>query len=53
VLKNDLLRHIRRALVPALFSLSLSATAQIAPGPGVNPRTVWSEPPEIFESSRG
>jgi len=25
------------------------ALAQIAPGPGVNPRQVWSEPPEIFE----
>lgn len=24
--------------------------AQIEPGPGVNPRTVWAEPPERFES---
>jgi PQQ-dependent dehydrogenase (s-GDH family) len=34
----------------AAFACSLSAFAQIAPGPGVNPRTVWSEPPEVFES---
>jgi glucose/arabinose dehydrogenase len=34
----------------AAFACSLSAFAQIAPGPGVNPRTVWYEPPEVFES---
>jgi PQQ-dependent dehydrogenase (s-GDH family) len=30
--------------------LASLATAQIAPGPGVNPRTVWSNPPETFTS---
>jgi len=35
--------------VAALSSATL-ATAQIAPGPGVNPRTVWSNPPETFTS---
>ena len=24
------------------------AVAQVAPGPSVNPRTVWSNPPETF-----
>jgi PQQ-dependent dehydrogenase (s-GDH family) len=33
--------------IAALFT-SFSASAQIAPGPGINPRTVWSEPPENF-----
>jgi PQQ-dependent dehydrogenase (s-GDH family) len=33
----------------ALLGASEPAPAQIAPGPGVNPRTVWSEPPELFE----
>ena len=32
------------------LTLALPAAAQIAAGPGVNPRTVWSEPPEIFTS---
>ncbi|MDX1563295.1 MAG: PQQ-dependent sugar dehydrogenase, partial [Gammaproteobacteria bacterium] len=30
--------------------MSAAAAAQIAPGPGVNPRAVWSEPPETFTS---
>jgi PQQ-dependent dehydrogenase (s-GDH family) len=34
----------------AACAFSFAADAQIAPGPGVNPRTVWSEPPEIFET---
>jgi PQQ-dependent dehydrogenase (s-GDH family) len=29
--------------------LGVNAAAQIAPGPGVNPRTVWAVPPEAFE----
>ncbi len=33
----------------ALLCVSLPAAAQVAPGPGVNPRAVWSEPPESFE----
>jgi len=33
--------------VGALLSAALVA-AQIAPGPNVNPRTVWSNPPEAF-----
>jgi len=32
----------------ASVSASLPAAAQVAPGPGVNPRAVWSEPPERF-----
>ena len=40
-------------LHPALITVasvaaSLPAAAQIAPGPGVNPRAVWSEPAERF-----
>ncbi|MEO8467497.1 MAG: glucose/sorbosone family PQQ-dependent dehydrogenase [Gammaproteobacteria bacterium] len=34
-------------VVTALL-LGSTAGAQIAPGPNVNPRTVWSEPPEQF-----
>ena len=33
----------------AILCFAVPAAAQIAPGPGVNPRTVWSEPPELFE----
>jgi PQQ-dependent dehydrogenase (s-GDH family) len=40
----------QRPLGIVALTLTLPAAAQIAPGPGVNPRTVWSEPPEIFES---
>ena len=32
----------------AVAMLSLPVGAQIAPGPNVNPRTVWSNPPEQF-----
>jgi PQQ-dependent dehydrogenase (s-GDH family) len=35
-------------LIAAPF-MALPSIAQIAPGPGVNPRTVWSEPPEVFD----
>ena len=36
-----------KVIAVALCAL-LPAAAQIAPGPGVNPRAVWSEPPERF-----
>ena len=37
------------ALLTATFLLSGSTVlAQVAAGPGVNPRAVWSNPPEIF-----
>jgi PQQ-dependent dehydrogenase (s-GDH family) len=39
-----------RVLGAALSLLAAVAAAQIAPGPGVNPRTVWSDPPERFTS---
>jgi PQQ-dependent dehydrogenase (s-GDH family) len=46
--------YLPRVLIPpvsvAALSFSLTAYAQIAPGPGVNPRAVWSEPPEVFET---
>jgi PQQ-dependent dehydrogenase (s-GDH family) len=35
-------------LIAATF-VALPSVAQVAAGPGVNPRTVWSEPPERFE----
>ena len=34
--------------VGALLWLAGPVAAQVAPGPNVNPRTVWSEPPEQF-----
>jgi len=34
----------------AAIAVASPAVAQIAAGPGINPRTVWSEPPEIFET---
>jgi PQQ-dependent dehydrogenase (s-GDH family) len=34
----------------AALSLGLLATAQVAPGPNVNPRAVWSNAPEEFAS---
>ena len=42
----------RRHALPAFIVLLGSgiAGAQIAPGPGVNPRTVWSQPPEAFQT---
>jgi len=33
-----------------LWALGPLAVAQVAPGPNVNPRTVWSNPPEAFTS---
>lgn len=44
------LRLTHRFSAVTLFLLAGSAAAQILPGPGINPRTVWSEPPEVFES---
>ncbi|HEX7238117.1 MAG TPA: glucose/sorbosone family PQQ-dependent dehydrogenase [Gammaproteobacteria bacterium] len=40
----------RPAVAALLLALSPLATAQIAPGPNVNPRAVWSNPPERFTS---
>jgi PQQ-dependent dehydrogenase (s-GDH family) len=34
----------------ALLLCGSPVVAQIAPGPGVNPRTVWANPPETFTS---
>ena len=34
----------------AVSSLASLAAAQVAPGPDVNPRAVWSNPPETFAS---
>ena len=34
----------------ALLLCGPPAVAQIAPGPGVNPRAVWANPPETFTS---
>ena len=31
-----------------MLSTATIAVAQVAPGPNVNPRTVWSNPPEAF-----
>jgi len=39
-----------RLALAALICLSFPAWPQVAPGPGINPRTVWSEPPERFDS---
>lgn len=40
---------LRFSLIAAgVLCASLPAAAQIAPGPGVNPRAVWSQPPESF-----
>ena len=36
------------SLLLAALGAAAPAAAQIAPGPGVNPRAVWSEPPERF-----
>ena len=38
------------AFFAAASLLSSSAAAQVVAGPGVNPRAVWSEPPEKFSS---
>jgi PQQ-dependent dehydrogenase (s-GDH family) len=37
-----------RFAVLALSWMAAPIGAQVAPGPGLNPRTVWSEPPEQF-----
>jgi len=37
------------ALLTVAILTPRTGAAQIAPGPGVNPRTVWAEPPERFE----
>ena len=41
---------VRALLTSALLLCGPPAVAQIAPGPGVNPRAVWSNPPETFTS---
>jgi len=41
---------VRGTASVAALSLASLVMAQIAPGPGVNPRTVWSDPPEAFTS---
>ena len=40
----------RPAVAALLWALGPLAVAQVAPGPNVNPRTVWSNPPEAFTS---
>jgi len=40
----------RPAVAALLWTLGPLAVAQVAPGPNVNPRTVWSNPPEAFTS---
>jgi PQQ-dependent dehydrogenase (s-GDH family) len=51
-LAANLVRPARVCTITALAAVMHGplASAQIAPGPGVNPRTVWSEPPEMFSS---
>ncbi len=39
--------HMASAWQPLLW-LGPPVGAQVAPGPNVSPRTVWSEPPEQF-----
>jgi PQQ-dependent dehydrogenase (s-GDH family) len=36
--------------IVAVLALPLPGAAQIAAGPGVNPRSVWSDPPERFRT---
>lgn len=43
-------RLARGASVATLLVLESLVSAQVAPGPAVNPRAVWSEPPEAFTS---
>ena len=40
----------RPAVAALLWALGPLAAAQVAPGPNVNPRAVWSNPPEQFTS---
>jgi PQQ-dependent dehydrogenase (s-GDH family) len=39
----------RAVATAAALLLGSGALAQVAPGPGVNPRSVWAAPPESFE----
>jgi PQQ-dependent dehydrogenase (s-GDH family) len=41
---------VRNCGAAAALGIALPAVAQVAAGPGVNPRAVWSEPPEVFET---
>ncbi len=41
---------VRVLLTSVLLLCGPPAVAQITPGPGVNPRTVWANPPETFTS---
>jgi PQQ-dependent dehydrogenase (s-GDH family) len=41
---------VRAFLAAALLLSGAPAGAQVPPGPGVNPRAVWSAPPETFTS---
>ena len=43
-------RTVLAAGAIAALLLEPPLAAQIAPGPNVNPRTVWSNPPESFTS---
>lgn len=43
-------RVSRVACLAITLLLGSLVTAQVAPGPSVNPRAVWSEPPESFTS---
>jgi PQQ-dependent dehydrogenase (s-GDH family) len=40
----------RRVIAVGLLSAALAAGAQVAPDPNLNPRAVWSAPPETFTS---
>jgi len=40
----------RPAMTAFLMAFGSAAVAQVAPGPNVNPRAVWSSPPEQFTS---
>jgi PQQ-dependent dehydrogenase (s-GDH family) len=42
------MRAMRRPAVTACLLLPALAAAQVAPSPNVNPRAVWSTPPETF-----
>jgi len=45
---SESIRLLRLAAALLAGGFVAQVGAQIAPGPGVNPRTVWSEPPEAF-----
>jgi PQQ-dependent dehydrogenase (s-GDH family) len=42
--------RVRATYAVAALLVATPAAAQIAPGPGVNPRAVWANPPEKFTS---